>query len=130
MITPSNFRGDPLGWAGNQAGHMLIAAVFAYWVAVAGYLLMGEYPARWAIFGALVAMYLAIEVPQNGALADTIEDILVVLAYGGGFFVWSMREVTPGVSALAFDPIAAMPLAGIMTLHFAAGMGIRWWQAR
>jgi len=78
MITPSNFRADPLGWAGNQAGHILIAAVFAYWVAVGGYLLMGEYPARWAIFGALVAMYLAIEVADLAAAGyvmpqDTLE---------------------------------------------------------
>lgn len=128
VITPSAFRADPLGWAGNQAGHIAIAAFFAYWVAVGGFLLMGEYPQRWAIFGALVAIYLSLEVPQNGTLADTIEDILVVVAYGGGLAIWSMREITPGVSALSFDPVAAMPLVSVITLHFAAGMAVRWWQ--
>jgi hypothetical protein len=130
MITPSNFRADPLGWAGNQAGHILIAAMFAYWMAVIGYLMMGEYPYRWTIFGALVAVYLALEVPQNGETADTIEDILVVLAYGGGVFIWSMKEITPGLSALNFDPVAALPLVGIMNLHFALGMAVRWWQSK
>ena len=128
-ITPSNFRADPLGWAGNQAGHVLIAAAFAYWVAVGWFIMAGEYPHRWAIFGALAAMYLAIELPQGGTVADTIEDIVVVLAYGGGLAIWSMQAVA-GSPALSFDPVAALPLVSVMTLHFAAGMGVRWWQGR
>lgn len=129
LITPSNFRADPLGWAGNQAGHVLIAAAFAYWVAVGWFLITGEYPHRWAIFGALAIAYLAIELPQGGTVADTIEDIVVVLAYGGGLAIWSMQAVV-GSSALSFDLVAALPLVSVMTLHFAAGMGVRWWQGR
>jgi hypothetical protein len=127
-IAPSNFRADPLGWAGNQAGHMALAAVFAYWFAVLGYLAMGEYPYRWTIFATLAAVYLVLEAPQGGTFADTLEDILVVVGYGGGLAIWSMREIAPGVPTLSFDPIATMPLVGLMTFHFAAGMAIRAWQ--
>jgi hypothetical protein len=127
-IAPSNFRADPLGWAGNQMGHMGLAGVFSYWVAVIGFMHMGEYPDRWLIFGALAACYLMIELPQGGTLGDTIEDILVVLLYGGGLFIWSMREIEPGISALPFDPVAMLPLMSMITIHFAAGMVIRLWQ--
>lgn len=128
MITPSNFRADPLGWAGNQIGHMAIPAAFAYWMSVIWFVIAGEFPDRWLIFGVVAAMYLAIEAPQGGDLADTLEDILIVLVYGGGLFIYHMREITVGSSAVSFDLIAALPLATIATLHFGVGMAVRAWQ--
>jgi diacylglycerol kinase len=61
-------RADPLGWAGNQSGHFMIAAAFAYWFAVIGYAWSGEYPHRWVMFGCLAAVYLALEPPKAAHL--------------------------------------------------------------
>jgi hypothetical protein len=127
-ITPSNFRADPLGWAGNQMGHMGIAGLFAYWVATIWFLQFGEYPDRWVVFGALGVIYLSLELPQGGTVGDTIEDILVVMVYGGGLFIWSFKEIAPGISDLPFNPISALPLMSMITVHFVAGMLIRLWQ--
>ena len=129
-ITPSNFRADPLGWLGNQAGHFLLCVAFAYWFAVVGFLINGELPHRWVIFGLAATLYLAIEAPQNGSLADTLEDIQVVLVYGGGLSIWSFSEVMRGTADVKANLIEMMPLAAMMTVHFGTGAGIRWWQMR
>jgi hypothetical protein len=55
---------------------------------------------------------------------------MVVLAYGGGLAIWSFSEIMPGQSGLMFDPVEAIPLAAMMTIHLCAGAGIRWWQMR
>lgn len=130
MITPSNFRADPLGWAGNQAGHLLIGAATALAAALAGLWLLGEYPSRWLIATVVVAIYLAIELPQRGGLADTIEDIMFCCGYGVAVFVFTFREVEPGSPLLIFNPHAAtIPLA-VLAVHFAAGTLIRYAQMK
>ena len=130
MITPSNFRADPLGWLGNQSGHFLLCVGFAYWFCVIGFAINGELPHRWVVFGLAAALYLAIEAPQGGTLADTLEDIMVVLIYGGGLSIWSFAEVARGTADVTTNLVEIMPLAAMMTVHFGTGAGIRWWQMR
>lgn len=130
MITPSNFRADPLGWAGNQAGHLLIGAAVAFAAAMSGLWLMGEYPSRWVIAAVVAVVYLAIELPQCGGLADTLEDIMFCCGYGVAIFVFTFREVEPGNSLLVFNPQAATAPLAVLAVHFAAGTLIRYAQLK
>ena len=127
-IEPDSFPNDPLGWAGNQAGHLMIAAMFAFWVAFAWFSFFEEYPYKIVLFMALSVAYLSLELPQGGGLLDTLEDILVVLGYGGGLFIMSFDEISVGSSVTHFDLVGAVPLISMMTAHFAAGMIFRFWQ--
>ena len=124
-ITPDNFYANPLGWAGNQAGHIFISLVFTYWFAIGCFYVFGALPFKWLLFSLLAIIYLSLELPQRGSIADTLEDIVVVLAYGGGLAIWSMSEVSKNSPSVIFNLENSLPLMTIITVHFATGMGVR-----
>ena len=128
MIEPSSFPADPLGWLGNQAGHLALCLVASYWLAVGYWKAAGEYPYRWQIAAVVCVAYLAIELPQDGGFWDTAEDIMVVVCYGSMVFIFPFRERAPGDRVLSFDPFSMMPAALIVSLHMAIGASIRAWQ--
>lgn len=128
MIEPSSFPADPLGWLGNQAGHMALCMVASYWLAVTYWYFAGEYPFRWQIAVIIAVAYLAIELPQRGGLWDTAEDILFVVGYGSVMFLFPFREITPGDRVLAFDPFVILPAALVVSVHMAVGAIFRAWQ--
>lgn len=70
VITPDDFPGDPLGYAGNQAGHALLGAFLAVlWACLSTW---------WPVpVGVVLAYYLAVEVAQGWSL-DGVEDAAYV----------------------------------------------------
>lgn len=125
MITPDNFRGRPLEYAGNQIGHMFIAAVIALALAVGGFWISGEYPQKIMIAAVVVAVYLMIELPQKGTFWDTIEDILFACGYGTALYLFSFNEQEPGNRILVLDPHDLIVPACIVGAHLSFGMLIR-----
>lgn len=129
-IRPDNFRADPLGYGGNTSGHIWMMVAFVYWLTVAWFHVAGEFPSKWLIGAAGAAAYLALELPQRGKLADTIEDLVVACLYGLGFTLASFDEVTPGSPVFTADLTGMMPLMAVITAHQAFGMALRWVQRR
>lgn len=130
MITPDNFRANPLGWAGNQAGHMMICAALAFVLSMAWFYVFGEYPYRWALALAIAAIYLAIELPQHGGFWDSLEDTIFVCGYGGAMFLFPFQEIERGNAMLTFNPSAIELPLFVLSMHIVLGMTIRELQRR
>lgn len=129
MITASNFRGDPYGWATNQIGHaFLVGAVLLTFVPTLVCLIIaGEFPPKWALVAFSATLYLGFELASQGWHgADTVEDWVFVVFYGSAGSVYSFSEIAPGNSMAAFDLMAAAPFLGLLAVHLAFGAWLRW----
>jgi hypothetical protein len=93
-----------------------------------GAVLIDEFPDKAAILASVAAIYAMVEYPQNGAIADSIEDAVFVVGYGAGLplsvFDWI------GGGKFQGDLFNLFPLAWLTLLHLAAGYSIREWQRR
>lgn len=123
-ITPSNFNGDPLGWAGNQLGHFCLGILACYWFSWVWKAVSGELPYALVAVAVWAVVYLLIELPQGGGLWDTLEDIVWSVAMPASIALWS-RDVFVA-SPNAFDAIA--PIMATATVLLAVGSGIRFAQ--
>jgi hypothetical protein len=128
MIRPDNFRADPLGWAGNQCGHMMICAALGYYAAIGAFMTLGEFPPRWLLLALVGVVYLSIELRQRGSVADTLEDVLFVVGFGGALFLLPLQEIEPGSPVVAFNLIAHWPVVTVVVCYLAFGMALRLYQ--
>lgn len=107
LATPSDFAGDPLGWAGNVAGHaLLVGPLLTLPGAVAG---LGLWSL--ALAAAVYAVWEAWHLSRGATLHDCVEDWLTVML--GAAMVWH---------GWAGGPVAfAVGWAGLV---IAAGIGV------
>lgn len=128
MIAPSAFKGDPLGWLGNQTGHAFgVGALgMVYIPTMASFVLAGEFPPKWALVICAGIIYLAFELLSQGWRgADTVEDWIFVVGYGVFGSACAFSEVAPGNPVAAFDAMAAAPIVTVMAVHLAFGAWLR-----
>jgi hypothetical protein len=131
MITPSNFKGDPYGWATNQIGHaFLVGAVLLTFAPTFVCLMIGgAFPPKWALMAFAAVLYLAFElVSQGWHGADTVEDWVFVVVYGSAGSIRSFSEIAPGNPNASFDLMAAAPFILVISLHLLFGAWLRWRQ--
>lgn len=127
-IIPDKFPRDPLGWAGNQAGHTMIGAMFAFDFCMVFHAVAGEYPFKSTLFAVLVLVYLIfVELKGQGWKGiDTVEDTAFV-ASGGAMILFPFSEITPGVFETSVSPEAFGMIALAWQAYMAGGMAGRYW---
>ncbi len=127
QIIPDNFYSDPLGYGGNQSGHIMIGVTAIYWMAYAWLYATGGLPPAWALALAWALMYLALEFSQKGGFAwDKREDIAVSIIYP----VLAMKCLSEFKGITEKLVMAFMPFFAFYAIHIGlVGVGIRLRQA-
>ena len=123
LTAPSEFGRDWYGYACNQLAHTSLGVFFVALICYGAFMVEGELPYKWHVFGVIAFVYAAKEIfldKWNGF--DTVEDFLFVVVYGTGGTLYSFTEKQAGLSELVFDLEKSAPFFAVFCVHLLAGV--------
>lgn len=123
MIKPDNFKNDPYGYVTNQIGHTVVGALFlVFFVVLASWFFMGEFPPKWSIIAGAAVGYAAFEMVTQGWRGwDTVEDWVFVVVHGTTGMVLTFSELAPGSTKFEGDLLVMLPFVALFLIHLFAG---------
>lgn len=126
LTTPSNFRGDWQGYAGNQGTHTLIGLLSVGFICAVTLWLKGDIPYKINIFAGMAFIYGFKEIAWDKWHGfDTIEDFMFVVCYGAGGTLVSFTQSEANTSKVYFEAGPFLFVLLLFCIHISCGIAVR-----